>query len=38
MDQRINRMTAAMWRFTIGAVGSLMHSAVVHNTKFTTGQ
>lgn len=36
MQQRINRVTAAIWRFANGAVGSLMHSAVLHNTKFST--
>lgn len=37
VKQRINRATAAVWRFTNGAVGSLMHSAVLQNTKFTLG-
>ncbi len=38
MERRINRVTAAVWHFSSGAVGSLTHSLVLHTSHYQTGQ
>ena len=38
MERRINRVTAAVWQFSSGAVGSLTHSLVLHTSHYQTGQ
>lgn len=37
MERRINRVTAAVWHFSSGAVGSLTHSLVLHTSHYQTG-
>jgi len=34
VDQRINRVTSAIWKFTNGAVGTLMHGVLLHENKY----
>ncbi|KAL0025024.1 hypothetical protein WJX77_012337 [Trebouxia sp. C0004] len=36
MERRINRVTAAVWHFSSGAVGSLTHSLVLHTSHYQT--
>lgn len=38
MERRINRVTAAVWQFAGGAVGSLTHSLVLHTSFYQTGK
>ena len=38
MERRINRVTAAVFHFSSGAVGSLTHSLVLHTSYYQTGQ
>ena len=37
MERRINRVTAAVFHFSSGAVGSLTHSLVLHTSYYQTG-
>ena len=37
MERRINRVTAAVFHFSSGAVGSLTHSLVLHTSHYQTG-
>ena len=36
MEQRVNRVTSAHWRFESGAVGALNHSCMQHCQNFYT--
>ena len=38
MERRINRVTAAVFHFSSGAVGSLTHSLVLHTSHYQTGR
>lgn len=37
MERRNNRVTAAVWQFDSGAIGSLTHSTVLHTSHYETG-
>jgi predicted dehydrogenase len=34
IERRIPRVTTAMWKFNSGAIGSLMHGALLHESKY----
>ena len=36
MEQRINRATSAVFRFQDGAIGSLSHTALLHESRYHT--